>query len=269
MLNRILMTGAAGGLGQAVRPALSKLAHHVRLSDINELGEAAAHEELIQCDVSDFDAVSDLVADCDGIIHLGGMSVEKPWQKILHANIIGTYNIYEAVRLHGSKARVVYASSNHAIGFYPRTQRIDTDVRHRPDSLYGVSKCFAEDLASLYFDKFGIETLDVRIGSCFVEPADARQLATWLSYRDFTSLLERAFVVPKLGCTVIYGASNNRESWWDNSKVAFLGWIPEDSSDPWREKIEQMPPEDPNDPAVVRHGGAFAAAGHPDDAQGE
>lgn len=264
MLNRVLVTGAAGGLGQALRPFLPGLARQARLTDVNDLGEAAAHEELIRCDLTDAAAVNDLVAGCDGVIHFGGMSVENRWEVILNANIIGTYNLYEAVRRQG-KPRVAYASSNHAIGFYPRTRRIDTEVPHRPDSLYGVSKCFGEDLASMYFDKFGIESLSVRIGSCFPEPADARMMVTWMSIDDFAALLERAFVAPKLGYTVIYGASDNQESWWDNSKVAFLGWKPRDSSEHWREKINRQAKEDPNDPAVLYHGGKFAALGHPDD----
>ncbi len=265
MLNRLLVTGAAGGLGQALRPYLSRLARHVRLSDIVELEGAGDHEEIVRCDLSDADGVSALVRDCDGIVHLGGISVESPWQSILQANIIGTYNLYEAARHHG-RPRVVFASSNHTIGYYPRTTHIDTDAPRRPDSLYGVSKCFGEDLASLYYHKFNIETLNVRIGSCFPKPADTRMLATWMSVEDFVALLERAFVAPKLGCTVIYGVSNNSERWWDNRKSSFLGWVPKDSSEPWRAETEAATGEiDPDDPAVIYQGGKFASTGHPDD----
>lgn len=265
MLKRILVTGAAGGLGRAIRHYLTRLAREVRLSDVADLGEAAAHEELVSCDLADAEAVASLVAGCDGIVHLGGVSVEKPWSMILQSNIAGTYNLYEAARQHG-KPRVVFASSNHAIGYYPRTSRLDTEVPHRPDSLYGVSKCFGEDLASLYHDKFGIETLSVRIGSCFPKPADARMMATWMSVDDFVELLRRAFVTPRLGYTVVYGASDNREQWWDNGKSAFLGWAPKDSSEPWREEIEgQDVVLDPEDLAVVYQGGKFVTLGHPDD----
>lgn len=265
MLNRILVTGAAGGVGKAIRPYLDQLAEKVRLSDIAELGEAQPHEELVPCDLADADAVRKLVADCDGIIHLGGVSVEQPWNAILQANIIGAYNLYEAARNLG-KPRIVFASSNHTIGFYPRTTRIDTEVPRRPDSLYGLSKCFGEDLASLYYHKFDIETLSVRIGSCFPKPKDTRMMATWLSVEDFMRLMKRAFVAPKLGCTVVYGASANTESWWDNSKSAFLGWAPQDSSEPWRVEVEaEAGGLDPHDPEVVYQGGKFVAAGHPDD----
>ncbi|MES3676013.1 NAD(P)-dependent oxidoreductase [Halomonas elongata] len=265
MLNRILVTGAAGGVGKAIRPHLERLAHRVRLSDVADLGEAAEHEEIVPCDLADAQAVKELVDGCDGVIHLGGVSVEKPWEGILQSNIIGVYNLYEAARKLG-KPRIVFASSNHTIGFYPRTTKLDTEVPHRPDSLYGVSKCFGEDLASLYHDKFGVETLSVRIGSCFPKPADTRMMATWLSVEDFVALLERAFVAPKLAHTVVYGASANNETWWDNSKSSFLGWSPRDTSEPWRAEVEAKAGAiDPDDPTVVYQGGKFAAQGHPDD----
>ncbi|MBU3009633.1 NAD-dependent epimerase/dehydratase family protein [Cobetia amphilecti] len=265
MMNRILVTGAAGGLGKALRPHLSRLAHRVRLSDVTDLGEAEDHEELVRCDLTNSEAVASLVENCDGIVHLGGVSVEKPWAEVFQANIIGVYNLYEAVRRHGH-TRVVFASSNHVIGFYSRTTQINIHCVRRPDSLYGVTKCFGEDLASLYHDKFGIETLSVRIGSCLPKPTDTRTMATWLSIRDFVALLERAFVAPKLACTVIYGVSANREIWWDNSKASFLGWVPQDSSEPWRDEVEAEAGDiDPNDPVVVYQGGKFAAQGHPDD----
>lgn len=267
MLNRVLVTGAAGGLGSSLRPYLKSLAKHVRLTDIASLGEAQQGEELVKADLSDKQAVAELVKDCDGIIHLGGMSVESPWNDILNANIVGTYNLYEAARQLG-QPRIVFASSNHAIGFYERHQRLDNQVVQRPDSLYGVSKCFGENLASLYFDKFGIETLSVRIGSCFDKPADTRMMATWLSLSDFVSLLKRAFLTPRLGHTVVYGASANAEQWWDNRHAGFLGWVPKDSSEPWREETEARDRDLRSDDMNVRyHGGKFATTGHPDDAQ--
>ncbi|ODC02743.1 NAD-dependent dehydratase [Terasakiispira papahanaumokuakeensis] len=265
MLNKLLVTGAAGGVGKAIRPYLKSLAKSVRLSDIVDIENPADHEEVVTCDLADYEGVKALVDGCDGVIHLGGVSVEKPWQGILQANIIGTYNLYEAAR-HLNKPRIVFASSNHTIGFYPRSQKIDTEVPRRPDTVYGLSKCFGEDLASLYFDKFGIETLSVRIGSCFPKPADTRMLATWLSVEDLMSLFARAFNAPKLGNTVIYGVSDNTEQWWDNRKVSFLGWKPQHSSEQWRAEIEENAPKaDPNAPEVVYQGGKFAAAGHPDD----
>ncbi|MHB0775384.1 NAD-dependent epimerase/dehydratase family protein [Halomonas sp. WWR20] len=265
MINQLLVTGAAGGMGRLIRPQLATLAKQVRLSDISDLGEAASHEELVTCDLADAQAVSSLVEGCDAIIHLGGVSLEKPWNSILQANIIGTYNLYEAARHHG-KPRIIFASSNHTTGYYERTQKLDTQVPHRPDSIYGVSKCFGEDLACLYYHKFGIETLSVRIGWCHPKPTDTRKLAIWLSGEDFVGLALRTFSAPKLGYTVVYGASNNAEQWWDNSKASFLGWVPKDSSEPWREEVEEAAPGiDPQDPAVIYQGGPFATFGHPDD----
>lgn len=265
MIDRLLVTGAAGGMGRLIRPKLSALAKEVRLSDVADLGDAASHEELVPCDLSDALAVSALVQGCDAIIHLGGVSLEKPWNSILHSNIIGTYNLYEAARHHG-KPRILFASSNHATGYYERTTKLTGEAPHRPDSIYGVSKCFGEDLASLYYYKFGIETLSVRIGWCHPKPTDTRKLAIWLSGEDFVSLAQRTFSAPRVAYTVVYGVSNNAELWWDNSHAAFLGWVAKDSSEPWREEVEAAAPEiDPRDPKVIYQGGPFATAGHPDD----
>ncbi|MCM2130262.1 NAD-dependent epimerase/dehydratase family protein [Larsenimonas rhizosphaerae] len=265
MLERLLVTGAAGGVGKAIRSQLSDLARQVRLSDLSDIDELAAHEESRPCDLADMQAVRSLVAGCDGILHLGGVSVEKPWQGILQSNIVGTYNLYEAARQEG-RPRIVFASSNHTIGFYTRHERIDTRVPHRPDSLYGLSKCFGEDLASLYWDKFGVQTLSVRIGSCFPQPRDQRMLATWMSVADFMRLLVQAFDAPFLAHTVIYGVSDNDECWWDNRHASFLGWRPEDSSAPWRAQALDATPVLPVDAPELRYqGGGFAAQGHPDD----
>ncbi|MES1955371.1 NAD-dependent epimerase/dehydratase family protein [Salinisphaera hydrothermalis] len=265
MLERLLLTGAAGGVGTALRPLVSRFANHVVLSDRQPISDTADHESSAACDLADRAAVADLVSGCDGIIHLGGVSVEKPFDQILDANIVGAYNLFEAARAHG-QPRIVFASSNHVIGYYRRDQRLDAHALPRPDSLYGVSKAFGENLASLYFDKFGQECLSIRIGSCFEQPKNPRMLATWLAAEDLADLCARAFEAPRLGNAVVYGASDNDEIWWDNSAVTFLGWRPRHSSSRWRESVlANAEPEDPNDPAVIYQGGGFAAAGHPDD----
>ncbi len=266
MLNRLLMTGAAGGVGSKLRPFLPAIARHVVLSDIVEIADLAEHESFVACELGDAQAVSGLFAGgVDGVIHLGGISVEKRWELILDGNIAGTYNLFEAARHHG-RPRIVFASSNHVIGYYRRDERLDNTVLPKPDSLYGVSKAFGENLATLYFEKFGQECLSVRIGSCFDRPKNPRMLATWLAAEDLYDLIARAFAAPRLGHTVVFGASGNEESWWDNSRAGFLGWTPKHSSARWREEvIAGAAPEAPDDPAVVYQGGAFAAAGHPDD----
>lgn len=266
MLKKLLLTGAAGGVGKVLRPHLGQFAQTVVLSDIAEITDLAGHESFLACELGDRGAVDALFdGGVDGVIHLGGISVEKPFDMILNGNIVGLYNLYEAARMNGMP-RIVFASSNHVIGYYRREERIDSSVYPRPDSLYGVSKVFGEAVASMYFDKFGQETLSVRIGSCFPEPKNPRMLATWLAVEDFADLCARAFVAQRLGHTVVYGASANDEQWWDNGRAGFLGWQPKHSSARWRaEVLANAGRDDPHDPAVVYQGGAFAAAGHPED----
>ncbi|MGF1592563.1 MAG: NAD-dependent epimerase/dehydratase family protein [Kiloniellaceae bacterium] len=259
-MKRLLITGAAGGLGSLARRRLTGLAEILRLSDIADLGAAGPHEELMPCDLADFTRVQALVDSCDGIVHLGGISVEDSWDRILPANIQGTYNIYEAARLSGVK-RIVFASSNHAIGFYKRETRIDATDPVRPDSLYGVSKCFGEALARYYWDKYGVQTAAVRIGSCFPEPKDHRMMATWLSEDDFVALIERVFSAPKLGYVTVFGASDNEEQWWDNRCAGYLGWRPKDSSEQFRAMIDAKCEKPDAEAPVNRYqGGAFAVA---------
>jgi uronate dehydrogenase len=265
MLKKLLLTGAAGGVGRSIRSMLGELAEQVVLSDLSEITDVAAHETFTACNLADAKGVAGLLEGVDGIIHLGGVSVERTFDLILQGNIVGLYNLYEAAR-HSGQPRIVFASSNHVVGYYRRDEHIDNTVAPKPDSLYGVSKVFGEAVASMYHDKFGQETLSVRIGSCFEKPANPRMLATWLSYRDFVALCGRGFAAPKLGHTVVYGASANDEQWWDNRNAAFLGWKPQDSSAKWRVEVETAAGAgDPNDPAVIYQGGAFTSAGHPDD----
>lgn len=257
MMERLLITGAAGGVGAMIRNRLGHLAQHVRLSDIADFEAEGEAAEVIQCDLGDADGVLDLVAGCDGIVHLGGVSVEDRFDRIRRANIDGVYNLYEAARRHNVK-RILFASSNHVVGYHLQTSRLDDKAPLRPDGLYGVSKCFGEAMASLYHDKFGIETALVRIGSCFPEPRDHRMLSTWLSIDDLVSLVEYVFRVPRLGCPVIYGASKNSMAWWDNSHAGYLGWTPQSNAEDYRQQIErsaQMP--QPDDPAAVYQGGKF------------
>lgn len=261
-LNRLLITGAAGGLGSVCRERLGYLAKSMRISSRSVLGEPAENEEIVYCDLADKDAVEELVDGCDGIVHMGGQSVEAPWETIRAANIDGMFNLYEAARKSCVTPRIVFASSNHAIGFHKQTTRLDANSPTRPDGLYGVSKVFGEALASMYHDKFGIETASIRIGSCFPEPKDHRMLSTWMSYDDFIRLIEAIFTVPRLGCPIIYGASANAASWWDNREVAYIGWQPQDNSESFRAKLDAaMDPPAADDPRAVYQGGMFCVDG--------
>ena len=260
-VHRLLLTGAAGGLGQVLRERLKPFADVLRLSDIASLAPAAdAGEELVACNLADKQAVDALVAGCDAIVHLGGVSVERPFEEILEANIKGVFHIYEAARRHGVK-RVVFASSNHVIGFYRQDEPIDATALRRPDGYYGLSKSFGEDMAQFYFDRHGIETVSIRIGSSFPAPANRRMMKTWLSYRDLTSLIETSLFTPKVGHTVVYGMSDNVGVWWDNRAAAHLGYVPQDSSEVFRAQVEAQPPVAPTDPNAIYQGGAFTAQG--------
>ncbi|MDD0808711.1 NAD(P)-dependent oxidoreductase [Curvibacter sp. RS43] len=260
-MQKLLLTGAAGGLGQVLRQTLKPFTHTLRLSDIAALAPAAdASEEVQCCDLSDKQAVDALVQGCDAIVHLGGVSVERPFEEILEANIRGVFHVYEAARRHGVQ-RVVFASSNHVIGFYKQTETLDTAVEHRPDGYYGLSKAYGEDLSRFYFDRYGIETVCIRIGSSFPEPRDRRMMCTWLSYRDLTELIRCSLFTPDVGHLVVYGVSDNAKVWWDNSAAARLGFVPQDSSEVFRAQIEQQPLPAADAPVSVYQGGNFCVAG--------
>lgn len=257
---RLLLTGAAGNLGAQLRGALGSWADAVRLSDIAPLGDLACHEEASAVDLADRDAVDALLEGVDAVVHLGGISVDAPFDDLLEANIRGLYNLFAAAQKHGVK-RIVYASSNHAVGFYPVTSVVDVDAPLRPDSLYGVTKCFGEALSRYYFDRFGLETVCLRIGSSFDEPKNRRMLVTFLSYRDFIELVRCSLFTNRVGHAIVYGVSDNPAKWVDNTKAAFLGFRAQDSS---AQFAHLFPPDAPNpdfdDPAQLFQGGAFASA---------
>ncbi|MCM5678446.1 NAD(P)-dependent oxidoreductase [Schlegelella sp. S2-27] len=259
--SRLLLTGAAGGLGRELRPRLKRYCDTLRLSDIADLGGASPGEEMQPVRLEDRSAVADLLKGVDAVVHLGGVSVETPFDPILQANIVGVFNLYEAARIHGVK-RIVFASSNHVTGFYRQDEVIDTDAPMRPDGLYGVSKAFGENLSRFYFDRYGIETACLRIGSSFPEPKDRRMLATWMSFDDLERLVVACLTAPIVGHSVIYGISDNRTKWWDNTRAAHLGYVPQDSSEPFRAAVEaRQPTLDLRDPAVIYQGGAFVRTG--------
>ena len=258
---RLLLTGAAGGLGRVLRPRLKGLCGVLRVSDIADMAAAAEGEEVITAALQDKAAVLALLQGVDAVVHLGGISVEHAFEDILPANIVGTYHLYEAARIHGTR-RVVYASSNHVTGFYSQGQTINPQMPPRPDGYYGLSKAFGENLAQFYFDRYGIETVSLRIGSCFPQPTDRRMLASWLSYDDLERLVVAALTAPVVGHTVIYGMSDNAGTWWDNSSARHIGFRPQDSSQPCAAAIEAVQaPVDPTHPVAQFQGGGFVAKG--------
>ncbi len=257
---RLLLTGAGGNLGQELRPRLKAYCDVLRLSDCRDLGAAAAGEEMQTAALEDADQMMALLDGVSAVVHMGGVSTEQPWEPILAGNIVGMVNLYEAARLKGVQ-RIVFASSNHVTGFYRQDEVVNTRMPPKPDGFYGLSKAFGEDLAQLYWDRWGIETVSLRIGSSFTEPRDRRMLATYLSYDDLERLVVAALTAPIVGHSIIYGMSDNQTTWWDNTHAKHIGYRPLDSSDVFRRAVEaRQPVIDTKDPAAIYQGGAFVKA---------
>ncbi|MDX2850284.1 NAD-dependent epimerase/dehydratase family protein [Actinacidiphila glaucinigra] len=258
----VLLTGAAGGLGTLMRELLPAYGYELRLLDMLPVEGAP---DAITADLADRAALREAVRGVDAIIHLAGISLEAPFEKILRANIEGTYNLYEAAREEGVP-RIVFASSNHAVGFTPRPvgddPLIPVDTPRRPDTFYGLSKCFGEDLAQLYWDLHGLETVSIRIGSCFREPTSVRMLSVWMSPEDCARLLHAALTAEGVGHTVVYGSSANTRLWWDLSSARALGYEPRDDSEPFAAGLVAAQGElDPANPDHAHLGGHFTT--HP------
>ena len=258
---RLLLTGAAGNLGRVLRPRMKHYCDVLRLSDLAAMDPAGEGEEVVTAPLEDLAAMQSLLKDVDAVLHFGGVSIEKPFDVVLPANIVGAYNVYEAARQRGVK-RIVFASSNHVTGFYSQGETLTPQATPRPDSYYGLSKAFGENLAQFYFDRYGLETVTLRIGSSWPVPTDRRMLSSWLSYDDLERLLVAALSAPVVGHSVIYGMSDNRSTWWDNSKSNHIGFKPQDSSEPWRAEVEAAQPYvDPSRPEVRCQGGQFVTLG--------
>ena len=259
--SRLLLTGANGNLGRELRPRLKAYCDTLRLSHRSDIGQPGPGEEIVIASLEDKAAMLALLKDVDAVVHMGGVSTEQLWEPILAGNIVGMVNLYEAVRKNGVK-RVVFASSNHVTGFYRQDEVISPRDPVRPDGFYGLSKAFGENLAQLYWDRFGIETVSLRIGSSYTEPKDRRMLATWMSFDDTERLIVAALTAPVVGHSVIYGMSDNTTTWWDNSSARHIGYRPRDTSELFRAAVEaRQPVLDQSDPAVIRQGGAFVRTG--------
>jgi uronate dehydrogenase len=259
-MKRVLMTGAAGGIGTRLRKLLKPVYPDLRLSDLRSPADLAPDEPFAAADLADIGQVERAVEDMDGILHLGGFSVEGPWETILQSNIVGCYNLFEAARRQGVK-RIVFASSNHAVGFYPRHSRIGAGVTARPDSRYGVSKVFGEGLGALYADKHGIGVLCVRIGHVLDRPVDRRRLAIWLHPEDLVQLVRIGLERPQLGFEIVYGASQNERAWWDNSRAYELGYRPKHRAEDFSQEALQAQQKLPSDPiGDYFQGGPFCSA---------
>jgi len=238
-MTRVLITGAAGHIGRALRQGLHGQ-YDLRLADIAQQAPAREREEIVSADIRDLDALISVMQGVDVVVHLAGIPDEDSWQRIRDMNIEGCYNVFEAARQAGVK-RVIFASSNHAVGFHRRDRLIDDTVAPRPDSRYGVSKVFGEALGRLYADKHGLSVACLRIGSFRPDdtPSAPRHLYTWISHRDMVQLVERAIDYPHYHFIVAYGVSGNARNRWDNANVRWLGYVPQDDAEQYAAKIAE------------------------------
>lgn len=259
MLTKIVLTGAAGRLGSYLREPLSKMAQELVSTDlVDDIGTRLDNESYVKADLSSLDDMMAVMKGAEMVVHFGAIGDEAPFDAILQSNIVGAYNVWEAAYQNGAR-RVVYASSIHAVGMYPKNQFIGTDVPHRPDTFYGLAKCFAEDLGSLYWDKRGLESVHMRILSC-AQVNNARALGSWLSYDDLIHLVQRAIDTPITGHAIVYGVSHNDRAPVDNHLAHFLGYRPQDNAEEFAAQVlAEAETADPHDKGQMCHGGPFAS----------
>jgi uronate dehydrogenase len=257
-MKTLLITGAAGDVGTHLRRELAGQ-YALRLSDIKPIKKLAAGEKSMPGDIARLTDMVRVTKGVDAIMHLGGFAVEGPWSEILRANIVGCYNLFEAAHRNGVK-RVLFATSNHAMGFYRRDQKIDHRMYPKPDSRYGLSKVFGEQLGSLYSDKYGMEVFCIRIGNVNPAPVDKRRLSLWLSPRDLAQLVKIGVDHPDIRFEIVYGVSGNKRSWYDNSNAERLGYKPQDDSESYAPEVlaKEKPPADSL--SELYQGGTFVAA---------
>ncbi|MBM1634466.1 NAD(P)-dependent oxidoreductase [Sulfitobacter mediterraneus] len=258
-MKKLVLTGAAGRLGSYLREPLTQMCDELVSTDIVEdIGKLYPGETYMKGDLASLDDMLRVLEGADMVVHMGAYADEGPFEELLGPNFIGAYNIWEAAYRQGLR-RVVYGSSIHAVGMHPKTDFIGTDAPHRPDTFYGLAKCFAEDLGSMYWDKRGLESVHMRILSC-AQVNNARALGSWLSYDDLIQLVQRSIDTPVTGFSVVYGVSNNDRVPVDNSKASFLGYRPKDNAEQFAEQVlADTPPMDNQDPGNMCHGGPFAS----------
>ena len=258
-MKKLVLTGAAGRLGSYLREPMSKMCDELVSTDIvDDIGTLYPGESYAKGDLASLEDMMRVLEGADMVVHMGAYADEGPFEKLLGPNFVGAYNIWEAAYQRGLK-RVVYGSSIHAVGMHPKNEFIGTDVRHRPDTFYGLAKCFAEDLGSMYWDKRGLESVHMRILSC-AQVTNARALGSWLSYDDLIQLVQRCIETPVTGFAVVYGVSDNDRVPVDNAKASFLGYRPKDNAEQFAPAIlAETEPMDTKDPGNMCQGGPFAA----------
>jgi len=258
---RVLVTGAAGSIGTVVCAGLLDRGYDVAGLDLAAEPEGFTGS-WFTVDCADPDAVAAVFArleeggTLDAVVHLASIPDEAALPTILHSHVVTTAALLDAMVEHGV-SRIVYASSNHAVGRRPRSDLLTTDVAPRPDTFYGVGKVAAEALLSLYADRHGIDAVAPRIGSFLPQPETRRHLSTWLSHDDAVRMVEACLTTPDPGFAVMYGISANTRAWWDLAPGRALGYEPHDDAEEHAARIESTP-ADPDDEVEAAHvGGPF------------
>ncbi|TQS43169.1 NAD-dependent epimerase/dehydratase family protein [Cryptosporangium phraense] len=241
MTEVVLLTGAAGLIGSALRTRMARPGRLLRLFDTATLGAPGPDEQVIQASVTDPAAVTDACAGVDAIVHLAGISGEAPYDEIQAVNVEGTRNVFEGAREHGI-SRVLLASSNHAVGFARREDEpLPADVPFAPDTWYGWSKTSMESMGQLYHHRFGMDVVALRIGTCRETPPHVRSLATWLSLDDAARLVEASLSTPSPGFRQVWGVSANTRNWWSLAEGFAIGYAPEDDAEAYADQVDGEP----------------------------
>ena len=257
--NKIVLTGASGRLGSYLREPLSKITKKLVSTDKEDIGKTLHNEVFKKLNIKNFKEVNKILKKTDLIIHFGAYSNEGPFQEILDSNILGTYNIWKSAKKNKIK-RIIFASSIHSVGMYRANETINHKVMHKPDTFYGLSKCFSENLAQMYWDKCGIECLTIRILSC-AKVTSKRSLSTWLSYDDLIRIVIQSTKIKKLGFEIIYGVSNNKRLNVDNTNATKKLKINiKDNAEKFLNKLEQKLDIKKDKPGDQYLGGPFSIA---------
>jgi len=236
-----LVTGAAGRIGRVLMTGLAAAGHDVRGLDSVAVDEPWAERVIVADLGADDEALDRAMAGVDAVVHLAAIAAETDFETALASHVGLAHRVLESMRRHGV-GRIVYASSNHAVGFTPHESMLSVGTRARPDSFYGLGKVAGEGLCSLYHDRHGIEAACLRIGSFRERPTTRRHLSTWLSHGDAVRLVNACLQVPDLGFTVVYGISANTRAWWDGASARAIGYRPHDDAEAWAAEIEAVPP---------------------------
>lgn len=226
---RIAVTGGSGYLGGLTCRHLDGAGHKVRSLDLVPPDPVKGAGEHMQADLASYEDIRAAFEGIDLVIHLGADLSEDDWAGTRDSNIVGTYNVFEAARQTGVR-RIVYASSHHVSGMYPVTRRLDLSASTRPDSLYGLSKAFAEQVGQYYWDKYGLESVGLRIGAVRPVPGQTRERYVWMSEPDYLRLIEASMTAPRVEHSLVWGVSNNDAAWWDNADARHLGFAPRDNA---------------------------------------